>query len=43
MNVPFVDLKAQYAQIRDEINPTIQEVIDQAFSELEGLRDIFRF
>lgn len=30
MNVPFVDLKAQYAQIRDEINPAIQEVIDKA-------------
>lgn len=30
MKVPFVDLKAQYAQIRDEINPAIQEVIDNA-------------
>lgn len=30
MKVPFVDLKAQYAQIRDEINPVIQEVIDNA-------------
>lgn len=30
MRVPFVDLKAQYAQIRDEINPVIQEVIDKA-------------
>ena len=28
MNVPFVDLKAQYAQIRDQINPAIQEVMD---------------
>jgi dTDP-4-amino-4,6-dideoxygalactose transaminase len=30
MNVPFVDLKAQYAQIRNEINPAVQEVMDSA-------------
>ncbi|KPL19293.1 MAG: erythromycin biosynthesis sensory transduction protein eryC1 [candidate division Zixibacteria bacterium SM23_81] len=29
MNVPFVDLKAQLSQIRDEINLAIQEVIDK--------------
>jgi dTDP-4-amino-4,6-dideoxygalactose transaminase len=28
MNVPFLDLKAQYARIRNEINPAIQEVLD---------------
>ena len=29
MNVPFVDLKAQHSQIRDEVNLAIQEVIDK--------------
>ncbi len=28
MKVPFLDLKAQYALLRDEINPAIQEVLD---------------
>ena len=28
MNVPFLDLKAQYAAIKQEINPAIQEVLD---------------
>ncbi len=28
MNVPFVDLKAQYDSIRDEITPAIQKVLD---------------
>ena len=28
MNIPFVDLKAQYASIRDEIDVVIKEVID---------------
>lgn len=28
MSIPFLDLKAQYAQIKDEINQAIQEVID---------------
>lgn len=28
--VPFLDLKAQYAQLRDEINPAIQQVLDSA-------------
>lgn len=28
MNIPFLDLKAQYRTIRDEINPAIQEVLD---------------
>jgi len=28
--IPFLDLKAQYAQLRDEINPAIQEVLDSA-------------
>jgi dTDP-4-amino-4,6-dideoxygalactose transaminase len=33
MNVPFVDLKAQYAAIREEIDPAIRQVIDAtAFS-----------
>ena len=33
MNVPFLDLKAQYSSIREEINHTIQEVLDScAFS-----------
>jgi dTDP-4-amino-4,6-dideoxygalactose transaminase len=26
--IPFVDLKAQYASIKDEVNPAIQEVLD---------------
>ncbi len=29
MNVPFVDLKAQYQSIRSEINPAIQSVISE--------------
>ena len=28
MNVPFLDLKAQYLSIKDEINAAIQEVLD---------------
>jgi len=28
MQVPFLDLKAQYKSIRDEVNPAIQEVLD---------------
>lgn len=28
MNIPFLDLKAQYRTIRDEINPAIHEVLD---------------
>jgi len=28
MNVPFVDLKSQYAQLRDEIVPVVQEVME---------------
>ena len=28
MNVPFLDLKAQYNSIRDEINPAIQNILD---------------
>lgn len=28
MNVPFLDLKAQYNTIKDEINPAIQHVLD---------------
>ena len=28
MKVPFLDLKAQYATIKDEVNPAIQEVLD---------------
>jgi dTDP-4-amino-4,6-dideoxygalactose transaminase len=30
MNVPFVDLKAQYASIREEVNPAIQAILDSA-------------
>ena len=30
MNVPFLDLKIQYQALRDEINPAIQSVIDNA-------------
>ena len=28
MNIPFLDLKAQYQSIRDEVNPAIQNVLD---------------
>ncbi len=28
MQVPFLDLKAQYASIKDEVNPAIQNVLD---------------
>ena len=28
MNIPFLDLKAQYASIKDEINSAIQQVLD---------------
>ena len=28
MKVPFLDLKAQYNAIRNEVNPAIQEVLD---------------
>ena len=28
MKIPFVDLKMQYASIKDEIDAAIQEVID---------------
>lgn len=28
MNIPFLDLKAQYKSIRDEVNPAIQNVLD---------------
>ena len=28
MNVPFLDLKAQYQQIKDKVNPAIQDVLD---------------
>jgi len=28
MNIPFLDLKAQYASIKDEINTAIQQVLD---------------
>jgi len=28
MNIPFLDLKAQYQSIRDEVNPAIQQVLD---------------
>ena len=28
MNVPFLDLKAQYKSIKDEINPAIQNILD---------------
>lgn len=30
MNVPFLDLKAQYQSIKSEINPAIQNVLDNA-------------
>ena len=30
MNVPFLDLKIQYQAIKDEINPAIQQVLDNA-------------
>jgi len=30
MNVPFVDLKAQYASIKGEIHPAIQQVLDDS-------------
>lgn len=30
MKVPFLDLKAQYKSIKEEINPAIQEVLDNA-------------
>jgi len=29
MNVPFVDLKAQYAALKSEIDPAIQSVINE--------------
>ena len=28
MKVPFLDLKAQYNSIKDEVNPAIQEILD---------------
>ena len=28
MNIPFLDLKAQYQQIKGEVNPAIQDVLD---------------
>ena len=28
MNIPFLDLKSQYNSIKDEVNPAIQEVLD---------------
>ncbi len=28
MNIPFLDLKTQYQSIKDEINPAIQEILD---------------
>ena len=28
MKVPFLDLKAQYKTIKDEVNPAIQEILD---------------
>ncbi|MBT0663010.1 DegT/DnrJ/EryC1/StrS family aminotransferase [Geobacter pelophilus] len=28
MNIPFLDLKAQYKSIKDEVNPAIQDVLD---------------
>lgn len=28
MNIPFLDLKAQYKAIKDEVNPAIQDVLD---------------
>ena len=28
MKIPFLDLKVQYQQIKDEINPAIQDVLD---------------
>jgi dTDP-4-amino-4,6-dideoxygalactose transaminase len=28
MKVPFLDLKAQYQRIKDEVNPAIQEILD---------------
>ena len=28
MNIPFLDLKAQYASIKEEVNPAIQNVLD---------------
>ena len=30
MKVPFLDLKSQYASIRDEVNAALQQVLDQA-------------
>ena len=30
MNVPFLNLKAQYASIKDEIDPAIQGVLDSS-------------
>ncbi len=28
MKVPFLDLKAQYQRIKDEVNPAIQDILD---------------
>jgi len=36
MQVPFVDLKAQYRAIREEINPAIQKILDDAAFILGG-------
>lgn len=30
MNIPFFDLKAQYQSIRNDVNPAIQNVLDNA-------------
>ncbi len=30
LQIPFLDLKAQYQSIKEEINPAIQDVIDEA-------------
>ena len=30
MNVPFLDLKAQYNSIKNEINPAIQNILDNS-------------
>jgi len=27
MKVPFLDLKAQYERIKDEVNPAIQDIL----------------
>ena len=31
MNVPLLDLKAQYATIRDEIEPAVKEVFESQY------------